>query len=91
MANKPTCRISREKRELAELKRTGQPVLESAEAAIPRLGSAPAGMTLAGGIVIGKTARLYLESVQRRLTRRMGKKMNRVTNPFKNKLRKPGR
>ena len=91
MTKKQTYRISREKRELAELKRTGQPVLESAETAIPKLSSAPVGITLAGGIAIGKTARLYLESVHRRQTRRMGKKMNRVSSPFRNKMRKQGR
>ena len=91
MAKKQTYRISRERRGVAELKRTGQPDLESAETPIPKLSSAPVGLTLAGGIAIGKAARLYLESVQRRQTRRMGKKMNHGGSPFKNKLRKPGR
>lgn len=91
MAKRQTYRISRERRELAELKKAGQPALESPEISVPKLSSAPVGITLAGGIAIGKTARLYLESVQRRQTRRMGKKMNRVSSPFRSKMRKQGR
>jgi hypothetical protein len=82
------CKGSREQRRLASLKKRGA----STQAPSDSLMIAPdAADTVPRGIIIGKDARHYLEAVQRRQTRRMGKKMNRVNSPVGNSSRKTGR
>jgi hypothetical protein len=90
MVKRQTFKGSREQRRLAGLKKLEN---QPADTLVPKVAPAPedAAVAVPRGIVIGKAARNYLEAVQRRQTRRMGKKMNRVNSPVGNSSRKTGR